>query len=288
MKLPTAITITALIATSSALSIQVAESQPTNTTTGVATRGNVAIDITGNTLTRFKGIKMQSGRQSRTPVSAYYKTTLPLTGGLELRTRCEGRGDTGMIVNTKSSVVINPNDTISLSRRVNGGIALGAEVTLYNDNHAKAEGNLKGSYICATCANTPQVANATVYVFSQRRETAYCALERKQGDQWQSLTQPAFRHYGGTLVDVGPLHRNDYVAVKTRDLSNLPGFNGSDYDSEMVLFNPSNANRPLLFNDNADGSRDPKITIPRNAWKNGPNYLLLGKTFPHAGSNKGV
>ena len=46
----------------------------------------------------FKGTRMLEGRIARLPVSAFYKQTITSTTGLELRTRCDGGHDTGMIV----------------------------------------------------------------------------------------------------------------------------------------------------------------------------------------------
>lgn len=236
----------------------------------------------------FKGTRMQEGRITRLPVSAFHIQTITSTTGLELRTRCDGVHDTGMIVHIDSNLV--QGELAPIPRGIRENITLPNQTVLYNDDHPNAQGNKKGSYICTTCQSTnpQQSVRATVYVFSQHRATAFCALEKKEPSGWTPLTNPAFRHYGGTLVDVGPLHHKDYLEVQTRDLKALPGFQGGDYDTHMLLFQPSNSATPPLWSANSPNDRDPRITIPNQSWTNGPNFVLIGKRQTHTNTNKGV
>ena len=236
----------------------------------------------------FKGTRMLEGRITRLPVSAFYKQTIASTTGLELRTRCDGGHDTGMILHIDNNPV--KGELAPIPRGIRRKTVLNTQTVLYNDDDPKAGGNKKGSYLCPTCQSTnpQQSVQATVYVFSQHRSTAYCALEKKEPSGWKPLTNPAYRHYGGTLVDVGPLQHNDYLEVQTRELKALPGFQRADYDTHMLLFQPNNSETPLLYRANSPNARDPRIPIPSRSWSKGPNYALIGKTQTHSNTNKGV
>lgn len=239
-------------------------------------------------LPSFKGTRMLEGRVSRLPVSAFHQQIITSTTGLELRTRCLGENDTGMIVDMSSNPM---TDTLEpIPRGLSHTLPPTRLTTLYNDDHPSAEGNHLGSYICATCQSPapPTSIRATVYVFSQRRATAYCTLEKKEPTGWQPLTNPPFQHFGGTLVDVGPLQPHDYLEVQTQDFTGWPDYQAKDYDTRMLLFQPTSPANGLLYNENARSDRDPKIVIPNSAWSHGSNYVLLGKSQPHTQSNKGV
>ena len=111
----------------------------------------------------FKGTRMLEGRITRLPVSAFYKQTIASTTGLELRTRCDGGHDTGMIVHIDNNPV--KGELAPIPRGIRGKTILNTQTVLYNDDDPKAGGNNKGSYLCPTCQSTnpQQTIQATVY-----------------------------------------------------------------------------------------------------------------------------
>lgn len=242
----------------------------------------------------LKGIAMNAGREARVPVSDFYRSRLSVADSLSVRTRCAGQDDTGMLVRLWRANVIDigitaGNASASATAQQPPDTPTTADgKILHNDDDRISAGARRGSRICIQCENNFGANRAEIIVFSQKRETAYCTLEGWDGRRWKSLTQPRYRHYGGTVLNVGPMRPGDYVGVKTRNLSASTGFDARDYDTEMVLFNPNVSAGPLLYNDNYNGSRDPRITVTREHWLDRSNFVLLGKSKPHSNSNKGV
>lgn len=238
----------------------------------------------------LKGITMQAGREARVPVSDFYRARVSLRDNQSIRTRCVGQDDTGMLVRLWREEVIDlRNNAVAHPPTLPPDLPTTAQgKVIYNDDDSISTESRRGSRICIDCENNFRANRAEVIVFSKTRKTAYCALEGWDGVRWQALTQPRYRHYGGTVINVGPLRPGDFVGVKTRNLVSRHGFSARDYDTEMVLFNPNVTAGPLMYSDNHEGSRDPKITVSRSLWLDRSNFVVLGKSRPHSRTNKGI
>ncbi|RIK32804.1 MAG: hypothetical protein DCC55_36185, partial [Chloroflexi bacterium] len=208
-------------------------------------------------------LEMVAGRMTKVPAGHLYKVQWFFTSKLRVRVLCEREPcDTGLLV-------------VANNR------------SWYNDDDPEAQGTGKGSYVCVTCdAPTLQNMNADIYVFSQTRSWSEAVLYVDNGSGWVQATR---RHFGGTLVKVGPLRPLDYVEVQADRHANssLPFDNN---DTHMVLFDPDRPQNGALYNnDRATGQWNPRINVPIYAdWSGSNNYVLLGKTGVSSNSNLGV
>jgi hypothetical protein len=205
--------------------------------------------------------RLSAGRLNKLHVSWFYKTTLTSRHGLILKAVCNGDNDTGILV-------------------ASGGRAY------FNDDSPQAGGNGRGSFI--SLSGGPAPVSYDVYVFSMRRATSYAVVS------WgNSLTAfmhlLAQDHFGGALVDVGPLRNGDFLEVQSGRPHDEEFETNNPYDTQMALFDADDNNQPLLYNDDrSEDYRDPRITISDNNWTGGRNLALIGKKHRAGASPTGV
>lgn len=205
-------------------------------------------------------LDMTAGRLTKTPASVLYNWEWFFTTTFRVRVICASEPcDTGLLV------VVNGR-------------------AWYNDDDPETMG--KGSYICVTCDEPAlQNTNAMIYVFSQQRHSSEAVLYVDSGFGWVKATQ---RHFGGTVIKVGPLRQGDFLEVQAdqRQNSTLPFDNN---DTHMVLFNPNRLSNGVIYNNNR-AARDwnPRIDVPNQNWLTPDNYVVLGKTGVSTNSPLGV
>jgi hypothetical protein len=225
--------------------------------------------------------EMIAGRLAKLPVSFYWKGTRRIgeagrSHHFEVQTfNCSG--DSGLLVHVKTA---------------SGGHV----ASLYNDDVAPGGGGTgpKSSHVDAR--SRMGALEYDVYVFSQTRATTFCSVwYRVSGDAWTFWLAD---HFGGTLVDVGPMPGADFLEVQTFD-------NGADprNDTQMVLFDLGTAgctgaagqvcagtHAPQVGNDRM-GDRDPRVPVagaPPVLRVASRNLALLGKVSRTIASNRSV
>ena len=210
-------------------------------------------------------VRMETGRQAQLPVSWYYEGGRWSTTGLHVRTVCQGDADTGLLVR-------------------------GRGLARFDDDSASAGGNGKGSYVSFAAPSRPVWERFTITAFSMDRATAFCRLETSTngGGTWTLLTED---HFGGTTVDVGALRQDDFLEVRASASGgdDVGGAPESHYDTRMLLFDPFDETRSVLFDD--DGGTlgiNPRIDVPDATRTGGANWVLVGKKGRSTSSNLGV
>lgn len=205
-------------------------------------------------------LDMIPGRLTKVPAGYLFKRSFWFTKRFEARTVCVGACDTAMLVVTAGGAWFNDDDPT-------GG---------------------RGSYICVTCDN-PALQNmpAEVYIFSKERSSAKAKLYIDDGYGSRLMAEGAF---GGTLVQVGPLQKGDFLQVQADRLSNST-VTFDNNDTHMVLFNPDQLANGVLYNDipaTRPGDWHPTIEISDKNWLAPNNYVVIGKTGISTNSNLGV
>ena len=168
--------------------------------------------------------------------------------GFAAKTQCYGNSDSGIIVTSKNT-----------------------GITRFNDNSNLTGGNKKGSYVSISKKEFSFVENFTVYVFSMNKTPAFCTLfiSKNQGLTWKKLGAQSF---GGALVDLGSLQKNDFVELKTQ------GGGFKQEESHMLLFNIFNSRKRALHSPKRSlFNKHPKIEIKDHSWQGLGNKVLIGK-----------